>query len=238
MSKPKILIFTYHTTMTHEGKTFEEVGNLTLSSKQDYCNRHGYDFVCKTDNFTSFKKNRVIGWERIDMFLEYLDSYEWVWMLGADTMIMNQTIKLEDIIDDNYDMILARNFNNKDIIEINSDSWLVKSSEWSRNFLNKINKKEHLYNTWGFEQSAAIEELNNNTETLKHIKLVHNRVFNSYWHHWHIETNNFKFGDFVLHDAGTSNQHRFDLFNEMKNKIVKDNNTDYSDWKIETLPFI
>lgn len=227
----KFLIFTYHDDSMKDDYSFAEVGKLTLESKIDYCKIHGYDFYLKDKDFS---KDRVIGYERIKIFLENIDSYDWLWYLDADAMIMNQTIRLENIIDDNYNMIIAQNLNNKNIIEINDGSILLKRSEWSKKYLNYINSLEdYFFHPWSCMQ-ALIDYINvtHIEEAKKNIKIVHPRYFNSHYHEWTTHSN-FKIGDFVLHAVGSHNNYRIKLFNEMKNKIIKVPKSD-----IATPPFV
>jgi len=223
MSK-RFLIFTYHDEMLHGTKSYKDVAEFTMPSKIDYCKTHGYDFYAKDNDFDF---SRRVNWERVPMFIDLIKQgkYDWLWFLGTDCMVMNHTIRLENIIDDNYDMIIASSSDEK--IEVNTDSWLVKCNDWSLNFLEKINKKTELYHHSWCEQQAVINELYNE-ETRKHFKIVHTRYFNSYYHAWYPDLN-FKFGDFVIQAAGHNNDYRVEIFNELKDKIIK-----IPDWKIDT----
>lgn len=212
----KFLIFTYHDEMVHGTRSYKDVAELTMPSKVEYCKTHGYDFIYKDRDFDF---SRRVNWERVPMFIDFIKQkkYDWIWFLGTDCMIMNQTIRLENIIDNNYDMIIANS--SKDKIEVNTDSWLVKCNDWSLDFLERINKRVDLYHHQWCEQQAVIEELNNQ-ETRKHFKLVHTRYFNSYYHAWFPDFN-FKFGDFVIQAAGHNNDYRVELFSELKDKIIR-----------------
>jgi len=212
----KFLIFTYHDEMLHGTKSYKDVAELTMPSKIDYCKTHGYDFYAKENDFDF---SRRVNWERVPMFINLIKEkkYDWLWFLGTDCMIMNHTIRLENIIDDNYDMIIASSSDNK--IEVNTDSWLVKCTDWSLDFLERINSNIELYHHPWCEQQAVINELHDN-EIKKHFKIVHTRYFNSYYHAWYPDLN-FKFGDFVIQAAGHDNDYRVEIFNELKDKIIK-----------------
>lgn len=220
----KFLVFTYHDEMLHGTKSYKDVAELTMPSKIEYCNTHGYDFAYKDNDFDFSRK---VNWERVPMFIDFIKKggYDWLWFLGTDCMIMNHTIRLENIIDNNYDMILASS--NHDKIEVNTDSWLVKCSDWSLNFLEKINKNISLYHHPWCEQQAVIDELHN-PDVMKHFKIVSTRYFNSYYHAWFPDFN-FQFGDFVIQAAGHNNDYRVKLFQELQHKIIK-----IPDYKIET----
>lgn len=208
-----MLIFSYYY------ENFKDIAALTIPTIEEYAKIHGYDFYIKDKDFDHSKR---IGFERIDIFLEKIDQYDWIWYLDADSMIMNQTIRLENLIDNNFDMIIAKNPENKQIIEINVGSVLIKKSEWTKIFLKHISNLENYFNHDWKTQQAIIDYINitNIQDAQKHMKIVHPRYFNSNYHVWH-SNSNFKMGDLVLHPAGSSNDYRLRLFNEMKNYIIK-----------------
>ena len=70
------------------------------------------------------------------------------------------------------------------------------------------------------EQAAISDEVNQNEEVKKHFKIMNLRFFNSYYHDWH-PNGNYKHGDFILHLPGRSNESRYEIFNELKNHIIK-----------------
>jgi hypothetical protein len=216
MKNYKILVFTYGDTNSHYGCSFSDLLKITNASKEEYCETHGYDFYCRTEGI---RTDRAIGWEKIQIICDHIDKYDYIFYVECDAMIMNHTIRIENLIDDNYDITTSIHKNANEY-EINAGVLLIKCSEWSKNFLNKLCKKEEFHHHNWAEQAAIINELKTNTETRKHFKFVSNRYFNSYAHKWYPE-DNFQIGDFVLHAAGSSNDYRFQLFNEMKNYIIK-----------------
>jgi hypothetical protein len=224
----KILVFSYHDENCHHGPSFKTIGEITRQSKEEYCKIHGYDFYLKDKDFDKSWTPRS---ERINILINNIDNYDWIWYLDADVMIMNQTIKIENLIDDNYDLIIAKT-RTEGLIEINDGSMLVKKSKWSKNFLNHIKSvAETSSNPWPCQQ-AIIDYINitHIEEAKKHIKIVPLRFFNSYYHSWH-PNDNYQHGDFTIHLAGRSNQSRFEIFNEAKEHIIK-----ASDYKISFEP--
>jgi len=214
----KFLVFGYQDKNSHEGCSFQELGNLTLPSKIDYCKTHGYDFYLQETDFDYSKK---IAWARIKIIIEKIKENKWDWILylDADTMICNHTIRLENLVDDNYDIIISRNFAKQEY-EINCGVMLIKCSEWSLKFFENLYTKSEFYNHDWAEQAAIMDELEKKEEIRNHFKFVHNRYFNSYAHKWYPE-DNFQIGDFICHAAGSSNEFRYKLFSELNNKIIK-----------------
>lgn len=212
------LIYSYVDTNSHEGCSFQEIAKLTQPSLIEYAKIHEYDYYFQDSGFNT---NLKIGWERYTITLEKFSDYKWIFYVDADATIMNHTIRLENIVDDNYDIMVARNSISKDWNGINTGVIFFKNSQWTKDFLNFLLTKTHLHNIWGFEQSALIEAYTNNEmDCQKHIKVTKNRLFNSYAHQWYVE-DNFRVGDFVCHAAGSSNQFREKLFTELNQKIIK-----------------
>jgi len=214
----KILVFSYHDENSHYGPTFKVIGELSRQSKEEYCKIHGYDFSLKDKDFDP---SWVYRTERVNILINEIGNYDWIWYLDTDTMIMNQTIRIENLIDDNYDLIIAKT-RTEGLIEINDGSMLIKRSEWSKKFLNHINSvAKTSSNPWPCQQ-AVIDYINitHVEEAKKHIKIVPLRFFNSYYHSWHPK-DNYQHGDFVIHLAGRSNDSRYEIFNELKNHIIK-----------------
>lgn len=228
MKNYKILVFTYGDANSHHGCAFDELLKITNISKQEYCKTHEYDFYCRTENI---RKDRPIGWEKIQIICDFIDKYDYIFYVECDAIIANHTIRLEYLIDENYDLIFGRVSNTKDHIQINSGVFLVKCSNWSKEFFNKLNSKE-IVEQYPNEQDCIIKQINTDAEILKHFKIVPLRFFNSYYHEWHPE-DNYQHGDFVLHLAGTSNSYRQKVFEEINQNLIKLN-----DYKISCKPFL
>ena len=87
----KFLIFSYYNKLAHHGCSFDELAKTTIPTYKEYCEKHGYDFYCKTQNFT---EGRTVGWSKFEIFLENMDKYDWMFYVECDSMLMNQTIRL------------------------------------------------------------------------------------------------------------------------------------------------
>jgi hypothetical protein len=71
-------------------------------NKREYCERHGYTLLIpRTINPKYVDPQSHAGgfsWSRLEYLRDSLLNYEWVWTVGADTLITNMTKKLEGII--------------------------------------------------------------------------------------------------------------------------------------------
>lgn len=185
------------------GKDYEEAVAPGIENKRQYCEKHGYDFIFSNE---WIDLSRPIPWSKIKLLQEVLknENYKWIFWTDADAIIMNHGIKLEDIIDDQFDFIITH-----DCHTYNSGNFLLKNSEWSKLFLEKIYAhEESIHHAW-WENHAIIEEIQNDTEVQKKTKVVPQRIMNSYSSEIISFPMNpikeiYKEGDFIIHFASCS----------------------------------
>lgn len=191
-------------------QNYQALADLTwFQNKKLYCDYWGYPYHTKTEGF-----KYVVSYEKIKLLLDVMQEhpeYDWVYWAGTDTLITNFYIKLESFIDNDYNIIIA-----KDINDINADSMLVKNTKESRDYLEYIWTLAPKYNNhmW-WEQQAMID----NMDQYSHLfKFIPQKSFNSflykqlYWHIYHSsidKTGNdgqWTPGDFLLHVPGAGLQ--------------------------------
>src|SRR5947207_6555581 len=128
-----------------------------IINKQTYSQIHGYDFHC---SYISLDENRPPAWSKILYLKEIIDSekYDWVFWMDADSVICNPNIKLESIIDDDYQFIITKGIN-----VINSGVFFLKCSNWSSEFLQRVywNHPESIFHGWWDNLSIIIEHNEN-----------------------------------------------------------------------------
>lgn len=204
-------------------ENYQPLANYTWNkNKKLYCERHGYAGHNKT---TGFSKDIPIGFEKIFLLLKLMNENpecEWFWWTGSDAMITNFSTKIEDKIDENYDMIIATDCNG-----LNADSILLKNSEWSRNYMQYIIDSIPRYiNHYFYEQQAMIESYQNHPNN---IKVVPQRYMNAYVNDLYPHQSVFDKlgtdgtwhkGDWFVHWPGTDLQMRLQLAQMFTNEVV------------------
>ncbi len=169
-----------------------------IDSKRAYCDMHGYDFFCASE---SLDPTRHVVWSKILFIKEVMNqgTYDWIFWTDADAVICNPTIKLEDLIDDNFDVIIS-----KDFYGINAGHFFIKCCDWSLAFLDKVYRHTDCINHIWREQRAIIVEYKK-AAMKTHFKIIPQRLINSYSPE---KTYNAKFqlddviyqpGDFLIH---------------------------------------
>ena len=207
---------------TMHDPSYQRLGDITDTNKKEYCERHGYGFHCKTD----IKFDKMVGFEKIPIVLNAFKEhpeYEWILFAEADTMITNFTVKIEDLVDNDYHFMVA-----VDVNDINAGVFLARNTEEGRNYLQFIlDQKPNYLNNWQAEQAVIQDSYKDN----KHIvKLVNQRFFNSFdyriYHYidhrdclW--QDGNWLPGDFIIHWPAVDQDNRIKLANNMLKAIVK-----------------
>ena len=188
------------------------------NNKLPYALRHGYKAFEKRDNFS---KEAV----HFDKFTHILDTFDknpdlaWIWWLDNDAMITNFNKRIEDVIDDSYDIILTT-----DLASINTGSFLVKNSANSRVWLEDMisKRKDYLNDKKWFDQQCVIDTYVSYKDI---IKILPQRSMNSYDYRIYgvadpkdMEGNNGQWqpGDWVVHWPGLSNQLRIQLAEQIR----------------------
>jgi hypothetical protein len=100
---------------------------------KDYCEKHNYTYVVERE---LIEKDLPPHWSKLALIKKLLNTSEddYIVWLDADIMIMNQDIKIEDLIKDymdGKDFLLCRDISK----EINTGVWIVKNTEYSSSIL-------------------------------------------------------------------------------------------------------
>lgn len=200
---------------------FELAKHTWFANKDKYAQRHGYKAFAKMDNFS---KEAV----HFDKFVHILDTFNknpelsWIWWLDNDAMITNFNCKIEDVIDDSYDIIMTT-----DLASLNTGSFMIKNSENSRVWLeDMINKRKDYVNDkkW-FDQQCVIDTYISYKEI---IKVVPQRTMNSYDYRMYQvngvdmlgNDGQWQQGDWVIHWPGLNNQLREQLAKQYQVAVV------------------
>lgn len=200
------------------GERSSDYANITVPNKREYCQKHNYIFY----NYNSIQEDWSPEWSKVIYCLKHLKEHDWIFWSDADAMITNFNFKIENIIDENFDIIVSN-----DIGGMNTGSFLIKNSEWSFNFLKQLYILRELFEkgisfssnqrNQFTDQDAMVYLFKNNWEnTQQHFKFINKRIFNSYAM---TSVDDWQIGDFILHMPGTAN--RKEKFEKFISLIVK-----------------
>jgi hypothetical protein len=165
--------------------------------------------------------NQTQWGEREQVILDTLPSCDWLWFLGADTLITNLTTDIRSIIEPDKDFLIGR-----DVLGINNDSMLLHNCPLTYRFVQWL---------LGHNQEFPDDQTAMNHFLTKEASIFHSRVsiipqrrFNSYPYHLYdfdhcrnAKEGHWEPGDFVLHLPGMDNARRLLVFRDYLPKVVR-----------------
>jgi hypothetical protein len=209
---------------------YMDLANLTDPSKQEYCDRHGYKFFKGNDSdFTVITKpyTGVMNFNKMSFVLKVFEEnpeIKWLLFCETDAMITNQTIRIEDKIDDDYHFIIS-----VDRLNLNAGNWLIRNSPEARAYFERIYsmREEYKDKEW-VEQQALIDTVE---EFQDIIKIVPQKYLNCYepWMYDYADVRYDLFGnpgwwepgDWIVHWPGIRELPRIERAKQMQELIVK-----------------
>ena len=141
IDRSKICITTLSDTKQHKTtircRNFDDVARYTLPNHYGYGKKYGYTVI---DQSILLDTTRPPAWSKIRAVQAMFTLYkcEWVLWLDADIVIMNSSIPLESIIphpDSNQNSAVDLIVTTDRRFTANSGAWLIRNSEWSKQFL-------------------------------------------------------------------------------------------------------
>lgn len=180
----KIVVAQYWTSNISYGKFTEPIN-------KNYCEEKNYIYHLETndDKIKLGVRGRAITWYKPLLILEAFELYnpDYVLFLDADAIICDKEYKIEDFIDEDYDIICTEDYGPS---RLNAGVFIMKNTDWTKQFLriwfescNIITGGEN--NTIGYYANALWHDqtcfgilFDNNLEYKKHIKIISNEVLN------------------------------------------------------------
>ena len=180
--------FAIATMYTREIAEYGEINSRALAS---YAKRHGYQLLVARDILDA---SRHPAWSKlllIERFLVDHPKCEWLMWIDADAVITNPNQKLEDLIDDTVDFLVAIDAGES---PINTGVFLIRNCAATLEMLRLAYTKIEYLSHPCWEQPALAKAMKECSATVR-TRIVSRRLFNSF-HNEH------KVGDFIIHFAG------------------------------------
>lgn len=176
------------------GDAYKNGVRLFQKSLEEYCNKRCYDLL---NDISVFDGKREPLWYKVLLIESNLQNYDYIVWIDADIMIMDFTVRLEDLIVNymkNKDMMLAVDIGN----EINTGVWFIKNSTISRYILSAIYSNSELCGN--FHEQGVLNKLYEKNimfiqDNIMIIPKEENRIFNPNY-------KQYKMGDFLVHFPG------------------------------------
>jgi len=202
---------------------------------QKYCTLHNYDLY--VDKQTSPRMDRYSAWNKVIACIESLPNYDWIFFIDCDCLIMNHSIKLESLIDDNFSFIVpTHNIFAIDTPVLNSmgndcvitSQFFVKNDEIGMQILEDIWKAEE----WplGMDINSFDYEGRQTRITIEkpvfkpYVKIIEEKLLNRFWYvndpfiinrNKKVNENVWEPGDFIVHVTNYPVQDRVNLMDKL-----------------------
>lgn len=205
-------------------ENYKELADITDSTKLEYCQCHGYNFYALREK----KYSKIMGFNKIhyalDLFKQ-LPKLEWLLFSECDAMITNQTIQIEDKIDNNFHFIVPL-----DRLGLNSGNFLARNSKEGRAYLQMIIDSEESHASEFYAEQQVITDTYDTYKDI--VKIVPQKFMNSYEPQLYIpyadvskdiagNSGVWESGDWIIHWPGVSLQVRLDRAKELSKLIIR-----------------
>lgn len=189
-------------------------GRFAEAINKKYCEEKGYNYFCEKDTtkIRGALEGRAPTWYKPKLVAEVIDNYnpDYILFLDIDAIVSDSNQKIEDFIDDAYNLIFAEDVGNHSVA--NAGVFILKNTEWSRRFLQewwdsadkytgkdsrdlKIQEQNleelgYFKNALWHDQTCFTILYESNQEVRKHTKIITSRSLN------YLEYNK---GNFIFH---------------------------------------
>jgi hypothetical protein len=174
------------------GDVYRELMTPCIQTHKMYCEKHGYPYIMDESVYDGV---RPFPWYKIQLIKKYISSYDYFVWLDADTIVWNDSVKLDELVKCMGDasILCAHDLNN-----INSGVMIIKNTPYIMGIIDAIWDNTVFINHQWWEQASLIDIYQRNEACRKHIAIIpqeHCYRFNAY-------CNNLEPTSWILHFAG------------------------------------
>lgn len=200
--------------------------DVTVRNMREYCDRWGYDFVAKFDNWKKLELPHHHMWRKTEMLMEEMHDCEWILWLDLDCFFLNMTIPLDVFTDKTADLVIPAGFgkcpecgkpvHNLGMVCFRNCDWSrdVLQSWWNQEIeaLKPNRAKEYTY-CLGETLWISCHFVNNPLQA-SHIKVIPLRVAG-----WATITG--KPEQLLTHQYAALEHIKLDKFKELESKVIR-----------------
>ncbi|KAF1770660.1 hypothetical protein GCK72_002481 [Caenorhabditis remanei] len=122
--------------IVNDSESAEREYDIALNSVRCYCEAKKYRLeIAEDTDFRHFCQQENSMFRRHCIVAHLLRESDYVFLLEPGMAVVNNDIRLEEFIDEKYDMTMYDKFTSW---EIDTNSYVVKNTVWSRDFLMKL----------------------------------------------------------------------------------------------------
>jgi len=197
---------------------YQEVADISLDNRKKYCDKQGYKHHIHCGPYQNLG-NLYYAIQRIHILYDLMfpdgepteDKNKLFWVLNISSMVMNHTKRLEDFVinDPEKDFFI-----HKDVNGLNAGSFIIRRTEWARQWLSLIKREAPTINHCWYEQ-RVMQIHADEPVWKKNIKIMDHPGINDYFYDLYkfppTTPGDYKPGNFCLSLPGTSLDERIQL---------------------------
>ena len=175
--------------------------DITPVNRETYTSRHKYKaIVVKTHPF-GLGSNVCIQHSKLALMHSLLESglYDWLMWLDCDSIIVNQERKVSHIIE-RYSTADTHILMTEELLGLSSANWIIRNSEWSREFLKRaFHVANHELPYFG-DQDAIISLAMGRGVLDSHFRIIPQGEINTYdaLNAFYMGSRSYDVGDFLI----------------------------------------
>ena len=137
---------------------YEDLLAISSVTFREFAERHGYDVVLSTE---SIAPERPPAWSKIRLARDLLERYDEVLWIDADAMFVDISKDIADLVRPGKDLYLVEHLwhENDDWRSANTGVFLIRSTDWSRAFLDAVWSHERFIDHAWWENAAVLDLL-------------------------------------------------------------------------------
>ena len=178
---------------TNTSKKIEALTEITAKNQQMYAQRHGYDWRCDYFEYDTpgFNQNALESLHKLKQDIQEVDI---LMTVGADVMFMNQLIRIQDIVQAEDKVVVARErtawwpINNDVVLWVNKPETLALVDRFIADF--------HIWEQYQWRLQQHLWNLIQlDPQVRQTVRLVDDQVMNRHPTRWQL-------GDYIVHFYG------------------------------------
>lgn len=199
------------TILTAYDDNFKDIAELNIPILQKYCDKNKYNLIIK--KIVDF--NKPASWFKIQAILEQFNksNCENLLWIDADTLILEQNFKIENIIKKDKFFYLSKDANG-----INCGVFIMSNVKIMREFLSHVDllSSKYMNHIW-WEQAAIMELIEKNILNInQYIEYIPQNILNAYDKNLvHTNDDGYVCNDtFILHLPSINNKKRYEIIKQ------------------------
>jgi hypothetical protein len=200
-------------------------GDINSIINKKYCDKYNITFIVSNEKKYN---DRHSAWERLPLLIDNISNFDYLMWIDADAFFYIDSKNVIDIIDNNpnHNFIFSKDILHQNLgfsePNINSGFFIIKNSEYSKNFLSKWAYDEAFYKNnphpYWYDQGVLIDMYNKDELNIKQnsIKLEYG-VLQHFFEHDKQENT------YIYHIAGRSINEKYNISKKYFDKIMNNN---------------